>query len=138
MIRDGGRACQLLSKRYTFLFCPQPGGHPEFLTKLAQAPISYAVNYVNVINYKEYQEYQREYQQEYGLTSQDAQDEQYSNPNRKDNSLFTFLLDFERFPFVELRLINAGEIGSRKFFNAHDWPFPLRPYYHSLFFCCQT
>jgi hypothetical protein len=88
--------------------------------------VSSAINYVKLLNgghaYKETQVYQ----QEYGLTSQDAQDEQYSNPNIKDNSLFTVPLDFERFPFVELRLINAREIGSGKFLDFHILP-PLNP-----------
>jgi hypothetical protein len=112
--------------------CPQPVGHLEFLPKLAQVPVSSAINYVNVIK-KEY----REYQQEYGLTSQDAQDEQYeqySNPNIKDNSLFTVPLDFERLPFVELRLINAGEIGRSKVlnFDIHICPCLLESYYHGF------
>jgi hypothetical protein len=116
MYSPGLRLVRLLSKRYAFLLGPQPVGHLEFLTKMAQVPVSSAVNYVNVIK-KEYQEYQ----QEKGLTSQDAQDEQYeqySNPNIKDDSLFTVPLDFESLPFVELGLINAREIGSGKFLDA--------------------
>jgi hypothetical protein len=111
-----GPANRLFGKRSAFLLGPQPLGHLEFLPKLAQVLVSSAINYVNVINYKQNQEYQ----QEYGLSSQDAQDEQYSkysNPNIKDNSLFTVPLDFEGFPFVELRLINAGKIGDRKVLN---------------------
>jgi hypothetical protein len=87
---------------------------------LAQVPVSSAIKYNNVVKYKDNQEYQ----QEYGICGQEAQDEQdeqYSNPNIKDNSLFTVPFDFERFPFVELGLINAGEIGSSKVFNIH-WP----------------
>jgi hypothetical protein len=111
------RLVRLLSKRYAFLLGPQSIGHLEFLPKLAQVPVSSAVNYINIIKHKENQEYQ----QEYGLSSQEAQDdqdEQYSNPNIKDNSLFTVLLDFEGLPFVELGLINAREIGSGKFLDA--------------------
>jgi hypothetical protein len=112
-----GTARRLPGKLFALFLCPQPGGHLEFLTKLAQVLVSYAINYVNVINYKQTQEQTQVYQQEYGLSSQDAQDEQYSNPNRKDNSLFTVPLDFERFPFVELGLINAGKIGNGEVLN---------------------
>jgi hypothetical protein len=101
--------------------CPQPLGHLEFLPKLAQVLVSNAINYVNLFNYKQTHKQTRVYQQEYGLTSQEAQDEQYSNPNIKDNSLFPVPLDFERLPFVELGLINAGKIGGTKVFNIH-WP----------------
>jgi hypothetical protein len=97
--------------------------------------VSSAINYVNVINYKQTQEQTQVYQQEYGLSSQDAQeaqDEQYSNPNIKGNSLFTVPLDFERLPFVELRLINAGEIGRSKVlnFDIHICRPSLKSYYH--------
>ena len=130
MTPEGTARC-LPGKRLALFLCPQPVGHLEFLPKLAQVLVSSAINYVNVINYKENQEYQ----QEYGLSSQDAQDEQYSkysNPNIKDNSLFTVPLDFERLLFVELRLINAGEIGRSKVpnFNIHIWPPSLRSTYH--------
>jgi hypothetical protein len=140
-MRGTGR---LFSKHSASLLGPQPLGHLEFLPKLAQVPVSSAINYVNVINYKKNQEYQ----QEYGLSgqdAQDAQDEQYSNPNIKDNSLFTVPLDFERFPFVELGFINAGKIGRRKVpnFNIHIWPPSLKSTYHrfhsrvkGFLFCC--
>ena len=126
-----GTARRLPGKRSAFLLGPQQLGHLEFLPKLAQVPVSSAINYVNVIKYKQNQEYQ----QEYGLSSQDAQDaqdEQYSNPNIKDNSLFTVPLDFERFPFVELRLINAGKIGDSKVlnFDIHICRPSLKTYYH--------
>jgi hypothetical protein len=108
-----GTVRRLPGELFALFLCPQPLGHLEFLPKLAQLLVSSAINYVNVINYKQNQEYQ----QEYGLSSQDAKYEQYSkysNPNIEDNSLFTVPLDFERLPFVELRLINAGKIGDRK------------------------
>ncbi|MGB8960277.1 MAG: hypothetical protein WCC00_14810 [Candidatus Aminicenantales bacterium] len=114
--------CRLPGKRPAFLLGLQALGHLEFLAKLAQVLVSSAVRYKNqagpVVDYKENQEYQKEF----GISSQEAQDEQdeqYSNPNIKDNSLFTVPLDFESFPFVELGLINAGEIGSSKVFDIH-------------------
>ena len=126
-----GTANRLIGKRSAFLLGPQPRGHLEFLPKLAQVPVSSAMKYNNVVIYKDNQEYQ----QEYGLSSQEAQDdqdEQYSNPNIKDNSLFTLPLDFERFPFVELRLINAGKIGDSKVlnFDIHICRPSLKSYYH--------
>jgi hypothetical protein len=137
-VTPNGPASRLLGKRSALLLGPQPLGHLEFLPKLAQVPVSSAINYVNVI-YKENQEYQ----QEYGLSSQEAQDEQdeqYSNPNIKDNSLFTVPLDFEGFPFVELRFVNAREIGDSKVlnFDIHIWPRLLKSYYKdkSLLFGC--
>jgi hypothetical protein len=111
-----GTAPRLPGKVFALFLCPQPLGHLEFVPKLAQVPVSSAIKYNNVVIYKDNQEYQ----QEYGLSSQDAQDERYSkysNPNIEDNSLFTVPLDFERLPFVELRLINAGKIGDRKVLN---------------------
>jgi hypothetical protein len=127
-----GTARRLPGKLFALFLCPQPGGHLEFLSKLAQVPVSSAINqeyqYVNVINYKPNQEYQ----QEYGVSSQEAQeaqDEQYSNPNIKGYSLFTVPLDFERFPFVEIRLINAGKIGDSKVLGLHIWPPLLKSYY---------
>jgi hypothetical protein len=122
---------RLFGKRSAFLLGPQPLGHLEFLPKLAHALVSYAINYVNVFNYKKNYKKHQVYQQEYGLTSQEAQDEQYSNPNINDNSLFTIPLDFERFPFVELGLINAGKIGNGEVlnFNIQIWLRLLRPYY---------
>src|SRR4030042_5222084 len=121
----------LPGKRLALVLCPQPGGHLEFLPKLAQVPVSSATKNEKVINYKENQEYQ----QEYGLSSQDAhdaQDERYSNPNIKDNSPFTVLLDFERLPFVELGLINAGELGGGMVpdFSIHIWPPSIKSAYH--------
>jgi hypothetical protein len=123
MTPEGTARC-LPGKRLALFLCLQSVGHLEFLPKLAQVLVFSAVRYINqggpVVNYKENQEYQ----QECGLSSQEAQDEQdeqYSSPNIKDNSLFTVSLDFERLPFVELGLINAGEIGSSKVFNIH-WP----------------
>jgi hypothetical protein len=126
-----GTARRLPGKLFALFLCPQPLGHLEFLPKLAQVLVSSAIKYVNVIKYQQNQEYQ----QEYGLSSQDAQDaqaEQYSNPNIKDNSLFTVPLDFERFPFVELCLINAGKIGDSKVlnFDIHICRPSLKSYYH--------
>ncbi len=125
-----GTARRLPGKSLALSLCLQPLGHHEFLAKLAQVPVSSAVDYVKIIH-KEYQEYQ----QEEGLTGQDAQDEQYeqySDADIKDNSLFMVPLDFERLPFVELGLINAGEIGRSKVPNLciHIWPPLSKSTYH--------
>ena len=70
-----GTARRLPRKLFALFLCHQPGGHLEFLPKLAQVPVSSAINqeykYVNVINYKPNQEYR----QEYGVSSQEAQDQ---------------------------------------------------------------
>jgi hypothetical protein len=124
-------------KRLALFLCPQPGGHLEFLPELAQAPVSFAARQINqgspVVNYNENQEYQREF----GISSQEAQDEQnerYSSPDIKDNSKFTLPLDSEGFPLVELGLINAGEIGRSKVldFNFQIGPPFLKSSYQPL------
>jgi tetratricopeptide (TPR) repeat protein len=98
---------------------------------LAQVPVSSPINNVNVIYYEENQEYQ----QEHGLSgqkAQDEQDEQDPSSNKKDDSLFTVPLDLERLPFVELRLIDGGEIGRSKVpdFNIHIQPPSAEATYH--------
>jgi hypothetical protein len=123
---------RLFGKRSAFLLGPQPLGHLEFLPKLAQVLVSSAINYVKLLNGGHADKETQVYQQEYGLSSQDAQDEQYSKPNIKDDSPFTVPLDFERFPFVELRHINAREIESGKLHDVHFRPPLLKSYYHGF------
>jgi hypothetical protein len=115
------RPVRLLGKRSAFLLGPHPIGHFEFLAKLAQALGFNAINSITH-NYKD----NYVYQWVYGFGSQQGPDEPYSNRNIRNNSLFTVRLDLERFPFVELRLINAREIGSGKFLDVHVLP-PLNP-----------
>ena len=75
-------ARRLPGKRLALFLGPQPGGHLEFLPKMAQAPVSYAIKNDKVLKKKKRKN--KEHRQEYWLSSQDAQDaqdEKYSNPN---------------------------------------------------------
>ncbi len=129
---------RLSGKHFTPFLCLQPGGHLEFLTKLTKVPASsfspiIKKDKVNDLNYKENRDYQHKYWRS-NQDAHDAQNEQYSNPNVKDNHPFTIFLDFERFPLVELCHINAGEIMRSQVLgsNRHGWP-PISNISYHLF-----